>query len=113
MKGGGVNNERLDELHRNVRQVADSIGHIVTKNQVRPVLLRSCKPVIWKPFSAEGLISHYPLFNINQQKPFCISFRFISFQFFIGYVYLYCIFIFAESISQALRIVLINMFHCQ
>jgi len=34
MKEGGANSDRLDELHRNVRQVVENVGHLVTKNQM-------------------------------------------------------------------------------
>ena len=34
MKEGGANSDKLDELHRNVRQVVENVGHLVTKNQV-------------------------------------------------------------------------------
>ena len=34
MQGGTGSNDKLDELHRNVRQVVENVGHLVTKNQV-------------------------------------------------------------------------------
>ena len=43
MKEGGANSDRLDELHRNVRQVVENVGHLVTKNQVGCLL----RPTLW------------------------------------------------------------------